>query len=74
MLQFLVRVSKGVPQRLEVLCQLVGGLFDLSPGMASYMKVGLWKRAMLVVLEIMGLLAANPTIVLDDTTGASFAF
>ena len=39
MLQFLAAVAKGVPQKLEVLCQLVSSLFDLSPGISSYMKV-----------------------------------
>jgi hypothetical protein len=39
MLQFLANVAKGVPQKLEVLLQLVGSLFDLSPGISNYMKV-----------------------------------
>jgi hypothetical protein len=39
MLAFLSSVAKGVPQKLEVMCQLVSSLFDLSPGISSYMKV-----------------------------------
>lgn len=39
MLQFLANVAKGVPQKLEVLSQLVSSLFDLSPGISTYMKV-----------------------------------
>lgn len=39
MLQFLANVAKGVPQKLEVLTQLVSSLFDLSPGISTYMKV-----------------------------------
>lgn len=39
MLQFLGSVAKGVPQKLEVLSQLVSSLFDLSPGISNYMKV-----------------------------------
>uniref|UniRef100_A0A383WAN8 Eukaryotic translation initiation factor 3 subunit C n=1 Tax=Tetradesmus obliquus TaxID=3088 RepID=A0A383WAN8_TETOB len=71
MLQFLANVAKGVPQKLEVLLQLVGSLFDLSPGISNYMKVGLWKRCMLVMLEIMDTLQANETIVLDDSAEPS---
>eukprot|EP00882_Tetradesmus_deserticola_P006590 GHRQ01006939.1.p1 GENE.GHRQ01006939.1~~GHRQ01006939.1.p1 ORF type:complete len:782 (+),score=486.53 GHRQ01006939.1:187-2532(+) len=71
MLQFLANVAKGVPQKLEVLLQLVGSLFDLSPGISNYMKVGLWKRCMLVMLEIMDTLTANQNIVLDDTAEPS---
>eukprot|EP00775_Hariotina_reticulata_P009995 gene9995-10150_t len=71
MLQFLAAVAKGVPQKLEVLCQLVSSLFDLSPGISSYMKVGLWKRSMLVMLEIMSVLSEHSNIILDDTADAS---
>jgi hypothetical protein len=39
MLAFLSSVAKGVPQKLEVMSQLVSSLFDLSPGISSYMKV-----------------------------------
>jgi hypothetical protein len=28
-----------VPQKLEVMCQLVSSLFDLNPNISSYMKV-----------------------------------
>lgn len=35
------------------------------------MQVGLWKRSMLVMLEIMDVLSANPNIILDDTADAS---
>lgn len=40
MLEYLVTVSKGPAQKLEVLSQLVSSLFDLSPGISSFMKVG----------------------------------
>lgn len=40
MLAFLSSVAKGVPQKLEVMCQLVSSLFDLNPNISSYMKVG----------------------------------
>lgn len=39
MLAFLSSVAKGVPQKLEVMCQLVSSLFDLNPNISSYMKV-----------------------------------
>jgi len=67
MLAFLSSVAKGVPQKLEVMSQLVSSLFDLSPGISSYMKVGLWKRSMSVMLEIMDLLNTHGHIILDDT-------
>jgi hypothetical protein len=35
------------------------------------LQVGLWKRCMLVMLEIMDTLGANPNIVLDDTAEQS---
>lgn len=35
------------------------------------MQVGLWKRSMLVMLEIMDVLAAHPHIILDDTADAN---
>lgn len=39
MLAFLSSVAKGVPQKLEVMSQLVSSLFDLNPNISSYMKV-----------------------------------
>ncbi len=56
MLQYLVTVSKGPAQKLEVLSQLVSSLFDLSPGASNFMKVPLWKRCMAHMLEIMSVL------------------
>jgi translation initiation factor 3 subunit C len=52
MLQYLVTVSKGAAQRLEVLGQLVSTLFDLTPGSHTHMKVPLWKKCMLQMLEV----------------------
>lgn len=45
MLAFLSSVAKGVPQKLEVMCQLVSSLFDLNPNISSYMKVRGGRRA-----------------------------
>ena len=39
MLTYLVSVAKGPSQKLEVLGQLVSSLFDLTPGMSTFMKV-----------------------------------
>ena len=36
-----------------------------------HLQVGLWKRSMLVLLEIMDVLSNNPNIILDDTADAS---
>jgi hypothetical protein len=38
---------------------------------AAALQVGLWKRCMLVMLEIMDTLGANTNIVLDDTAEPS---
>jgi translation initiation factor 3 subunit C len=52
MLQYLVTVAKGAAQKLEVLGQLVSSLFDLTPGSHTHMKVPLWKKCMLQMLEV----------------------
>lgn len=56
MLQFLANVAKGVPQKLEVLSQLVSSLFDLNPNISSYMKVSkqVWGRGVMARLVIGG--------------------
>lgn len=52
MLQYLATVAKGPAQKLEVLGQLVSTLFDLTPGSHTHMKVPLWKKCMLQMLEV----------------------
>jgi hypothetical protein len=56
MLTYLVQVSKGAAQRLEVLAQLVSSLFDLNPTSSSYLKLNLWRKCVVHMLEIMKLL------------------
>ena len=59
MLQYLSTVAKGPAQRLEALGQLVSALFDLTPGGHSHMKVPLWKKCVLQMLEVSGAPAAR---------------
>lgn len=57
MLSYLATVSKGAAQKLEVLSQLVSTLFDLTPGGHTHMKVPLWKKCMLQLLEVRSIVA-----------------
>ena len=70
MLTYLATVAKGAPQRLELLAQLVSTLFDLTPGGHSHMKVPLWKKCVLRMLEIMALLKEHPEITMDAAADA----
>ncbi len=56
MLTYLVQVSKGPAQKLEVLAQLVSSLFDLNPTSSSYLKLNLWRKCVIHMLDIMTLL------------------
>ena len=72
MLTYLATVSKGAAQRLEVLAQLVSTLFDLTPGGGhAHMRVPLWKRCVLRMLEVMALLQEHPSIVMDEAADAN---
>jgi len=69
MLTYLVAVSKGPAQRVQVLAQLVSALFDLTTGAAVAMKVPLWRVAVVHMLEVVALLEAHPEISLVDDVG-----
>lgn len=55
MLAFLSSVAKGVPQKLEVMSQLVSSLFDLNPNISSYMKVRGGRSGCSALLGLLGL-------------------
>lgn len=59
MLSYLVQVSKGPAQKLEVLAQLVSSLFDLNPTSSSYLKLNLWRKCVIHMLDIMKLLQVS---------------
>eukprot|EP00193_Tetraselmis_chui_P013756 CAMPEP_0177770216 /NCGR_PEP_ID=MMETSP0491_2-20121128/10794_1 /TAXON_ID=63592 /ORGANISM="Tetraselmis chuii, Strain PLY429" /LENGTH=962 /DNA_ID=CAMNT_0019287391 /DNA_START=118 /DNA_END=3006 /DNA_ORIENTATION=+ len=66
MLTYLASISKGPSQKLEVLLQIVGALFDINPSLSTTMATPLWKRCVKTILEILDVLAENPHISIDD--------
>jgi len=66
MLTYLATVAKGPAQRFEVLAQLVSSLFDLNPSMSSHLKVSLWKKCVINLLDMLKLLQDNPNIKVDE--------
>mmetsp|Transcript_33430 Transcript_33430/g.84725 ORF Transcript_33430/g.84725 Transcript_33430/m.84725 type:complete len:947 (-) Transcript_33430:272-3112(-) len=66
MLQYLTTVARGQAQRFEVLAQLVSSLFDLNPSMASHLKVSLWRKCVINLLEMLRVLQENPHIKVDE--------
>eukprot|EP00873_Tetraselmis_striata_P013074 jgi/Tetstr1/433338/TSEL_022624.t1 len=70
MLTYLATISKGPSQKLEVLMQIVGALFDINPSMSTTMAVPLWKRCVKTILEVLEVLKAHPYISIDDKADA----
>lgn len=56
MLSYLASIAKGPSQKVEVLIQIVGALFDLNPSMSANMAPPLWRRCVKTILEILGIL------------------
>lgn len=67
MLQYLVKVSKGPVQKIEVLMQLVSTLFDLSSNLNTSIPVHVWQRCARALFDIMALLDEAQHIILDAT-------
>uniref|UniRef100_A0A061RYI4 Eukaryotic translation initiation factor 3 subunit C n=1 Tax=Tetraselmis sp. GSL018 TaxID=582737 RepID=A0A061RYI4_9CHLO len=66
MLTYLSTIAKGPSQRIQVLIQIVGALFDMNPSMSTNMSVPLWKRCVKTILEILEELKAHPYIIIDS--------
>lgn len=67
MMEFLVKVSKGPLQQLEVLMHLVSALMDINPSMTTHMPVHLWKSCVATLFQVLHVLKANPHITIDET-------
>jgi len=66
MLAYLSTIAKGPSQKVEVLMQIVGALFDLNPSMSTHMAVPLWRRSVKLLLEILEILKENTYITIVD--------
>ncbi len=62
MLQYLTTVAKGPAQKFGVMAQLVSSLFDLNPSMATHLKPSLWRRCVIILLDMLKLLQENPNV------------